>query len=109
MAKSRILHITETQKRSKLSDILSFFLTLTWLREGLQPQGLQPPLWLRPCCSASFYHGTINSLRRGGSTWQKCANITVLVEGGMTIKEQHGSYERRLRNEINKLKIIITN
>jgi len=27
------LEITETQKRSKLSDIFS----LTWLREGLQP------------------------------------------------------------------------
>jgi len=32
------LQITETQKRSiKLSDILSFILTLTRLREGLQP------------------------------------------------------------------------
>jgi len=30
-------HITETHKRSKLLDILSCFLTLTCLREGLQP------------------------------------------------------------------------
>jgi len=43
------LQITETQKRSKLSDILSCFLTLTWLREGLQP-----PPWLRPWISDCF-------------------------------------------------------
>jgi len=36
------LQITETQKDQTI-DILSFFLTLTWLREGLQP-----PPWLRP-------------------------------------------------------------
>jgi len=28
--------ITETQKRSKLSDVLYFFLTLPWLRKELQ-------------------------------------------------------------------------
>jgi len=37
------LLIIEAQKRPKLSDILSFFLTLTLLREGLQP-----PPWLHP-------------------------------------------------------------
>jgi len=35
MAKSRYFRALR-HKNIKLSDILSFFLTLTWLREGLQ-------------------------------------------------------------------------
>jgi len=43
IAQIMLFQIIETLKRSKLSDILSCLLTLTCLREGLQP-----PPWLRP-------------------------------------------------------------
>jgi len=38
-------HRSPKHTKIKLSDILSFLLTLTWIREGLQPP--YPPLWLR--------------------------------------------------------------
>jgi len=47
------LQITETQKRSKQSDIFSIFLSLTWLIEGFSPL---TPLWLLPwICGRTQY------------------------------------------------------